>query len=252
MKQGWLAFTCVLLACAPSPAADVLIVADELPAMEVLAGRMKALEGIAAVVVPQDKMPPGLSGYAAVIVYIHRNLDAAAERAFIDYTTGGGRLVVLHHSISSGKRKNRDWFPFLGVDLPAGDVGKGGYKWIEPATLDVVNLAPGHFITTNRVVYPTNLAWTASAAGAAGPRPGFVLPESEVYLNHAWTAERTPLLGLRFTDPKSGKTWMQGTAGWIKPAGRGRVVYLMPGHSVLDFENPVYVRIVVNAVIFKP
>ncbi len=251
MKQGWLAFTVALLACAPASAADVLIVADERPAMEVLAGRLRAQEGVAATVVTQDRMPPGLSGYAAVIVYIHRNLDAAAERAFIDYTTGGGRLVVLHHSISSGKRKNKDWFPFLGVDLPAGDVGQGGYKWIEPATLDVVNLAPGHFITTNKVVYPTNIAWAASAAGSAEPRPGFVLPESEVYLNHARTAERTPLLGLHYADPKSGRTWMQDTAGWLRPAGGGLIVYLMPGHSALDFENPAYARIVVNAVIFK-
>ena len=252
MKQGWLAFTCALLVFAPAPAADVLIVADELPAMEVLAGRLKAQEGVAATVVTQDRMPPGLPGYAAVIVYIHRNLDAAAERAFIDYTTGGGRLVVLHHSISSGKRKNKDWFPFLGIELPTGDAEKGGYKWIEPATLGVVNLAPGHFITTNKVDYPTNLAFAASAAGPAAPRPGIVLPESEVYLNHVWTAERTPLLGLRYTDPKSGRTWMQDTAGWLRPAGRGLIVYLMPGHSALDFENPAYARIVVNAVIFRP
>ena len=39
---------------------------------------------------------------------------------------------------------------------------------------------------------------------------------------------------------------------WLKPAGRGWVIYLMPGHRWSDFENGAYGRIVLNAIIFKP
>jgi hypothetical protein len=43
----------------------------------------------------------------AVIVTIHLKLDATSERAFLDCTESGGQLIPRHHSISSGKRKNR-------------------------------------------------------------------------------------------------------------------------------------------------
>ena len=36
--------------------------------------------------------------------------------------------------------------------------------------------------------------------------------------------------------------------GWLRPAGKGWVIYLMPGHTVHDFENPIYGRIVLNAI----
>jgi type 1 glutamine amidotransferase len=45
---------------------------------------------------------------------------------------------------------------------------------------------------------------------------------------------------------------MQDRAGWYMTAGRGLVMYFMPGHTVHEFENPVYAQILVNAVTFKP
>jgi type 1 glutamine amidotransferase len=73
----------------------------------------------------------------------------------------------------------------------------------------------------------------------------------QVYLNHVLTGPHTVLLGLRYTDP-TGKVWMQGHAGWVRQAGKGTVAYFLPGHSALDFEDPAYARIVLNAVIWKP
>ena len=84
------------------------------------------------------------------MIYIAKELGPAAERAFIDYAESGGRLVLLHHSISSGKRQNKDWFRFLGVELPRGPAEEGGYKWIE-VTVHWVNLAPNQFVMTNQV-----------------------------------------------------------------------------------------------------
>ena len=233
-------------------AAEVLIVADEFPAMQVLADKLKAEEGLASRIVKQTQMPGDLAPFRAVIVYIHRALEAPAEKAMLDFLNNGGRLVALHHSISSGKRTNENWFAAFGVDLPKGDVTNGGYKWIEGVTIEVANLAPDQFVTTNKVRYPDLIAPAAQTGGVtAAPLPGIRLPESEVYLNHIMAGDRTTLLALKYTDAKSGRTWWQRTAGWTRPVGRGQLFYFMPGHSVRDFENPAYTRIVMNAVIAK-
>jgi hypothetical protein len=226
--------------------ADVLIVADEFPAMEYLAGQLKSQEGIDSRVVAQTNLPSNLAGFDAVVVYIHLGLGEKAEASFIQYAQDGGRLVLLHHSISSGKRQNRSWFPFLGVELPLGDVDQGGYKWTEGVTVDWFCLA-SNFILTNQVAYSGHLAYAASGGDRPRELPSFTLRGTEVYLNHRLEGPRVPLLGLRYTDAK-GKTWIQETAGWIRPAGKGRVIYFMPGHSIHDFENPVYRRIVLNAI----
>ena len=63
-------------------------------------------------------MPASLSAFRAVIVYIHKDIDSKSEKVFIQYAKNGGKLLILHHSISSAKRKNAEWFSFLGVDLP--------------------------------------------------------------------------------------------------------------------------------------
>lgn len=234
-------------------AAEVLIVADEFPAMEVLAGKLRSEEHLESKLIAQQNLPEQLRKYDCVIVYIHKALSEKAEDAFIDYTKAGGKLLVLHHSISSGKRKNPHWFSFLGVALPEGDVTEGGYKWIEGVKLELVNLNPHHFIMTNRVVYPVKIAYTSTNAPVASEAlPGFALDDSEVYLNHVHEDARILPMGLRYVDAKAAKTYMQDRAGWIKSAGRGQIIYLMPGHRKEDFQNPTYARIVLNAVIYKP
>jgi hypothetical protein len=246
--KRWILLGCLLWACQAAKA-DVLIVADEFPAMQVLAAKLQADQGVASQLVAQTNMPASLSAFEAVIVYIHLGLLESAEAAFIAYTQQGGKLIVLHHSISSGKRRNRDWFPFLGVSLPEGEVDRGGYKWTEGVTLELVKLAPDHFITTNRVHYPARISWRGGEAKAAERLlPGFVLPHSEVYLNHVLAGPRTLLLGLRYTDAASGKTYEQTHAGWVKRSAKGWIVYLMAGHSTLDFQDPTYSRLVLNAV----
>lgn len=228
----------------------VLIVADEFPAMQALAEKLKSVEGIDTTLVKQTEMPVDLSGFPVMIVYIHGDIREQAERTFIDYANGGGRLILLHHSISSGKRKNQYWIPFVGVMLPWGEFSEGGYKWIDPVNMDIVNLASGNFITTNKVEWETKVAYASSDSGGGEKQyPAFTLRGTEVYLNHVFTAPRTMLLGLKYTDPKTGKTYMQDRAGWYKRAGKGWLLYFMPGHSVNEFSNAAYLRIVLNAVI---
>lgn len=233
----------VALALAAWPAAgEVLIVADEIPAMEALAGHLKSRAGVASTIVRQPELPAALGRFEAVIVYVHGNLDPAVERASIDYANAGGRLVLLHHTVSGAKRKNRDWLPFLGITLAEGDVAQGGYKWIEGVEWEMVNLAPDHEITTRGVRYSGEAEYQGKA------RPALAAPDSEVYLNHQLAGPRTVLLGLKFRDPKSGTVYEQDTAGWYRRAGKGHVMYFMAGHSVKEFHNPAYVTILANAI----
>lgn len=74
----------------------------------------------------QTEMPSDLSSFMAVLVYIHKDLDPTAEKAFISYTKAGGKLIILHHSISSHKRKYEEWFHFLAVELPKAEASEGG------------------------------------------------------------------------------------------------------------------------------
>ncbi len=191
-------------------AADVLMVADEFPAMQGL-GRQLILT---SEVVDQQHMPAALSGYKAVVVYIHKDIKAQAEHAFIEYAENGGRLVLLHHSISSGKRKNKDWLPWLGVELPDKPFEQGGYKWIDPADFEFFN--------------------------KRGEKVEF--KDSEVYLNHVLRGERTTLWWLRY------KGLEQPTAGWRKRAGSGEVFYFMAGHKATDFDIPLFARAVSDAI----
>lgn len=253
MIKSFVLWCAALMLAVASARADVLMVADEFPAMQILAAKLKAEEHLESKIISQKELPARLSDYSAVIVYIHKALDPAPERAFIKYAQEGGKLIVLHHSISSGKRTNDLWLSFLGVSLPTGDVTNGGYKWVEPATIDVVNLNPAHFITTHKVQYPSKLEFSTPSAGReSNSLPGFQLPDSEAYLNQVHTGPHTLLLGLSYRYPVSGVLYQQTTAGWLKQVEKGMVIYLMPGHRKEDFEDSTYSRIVLNAVIFQP
>jgi hypothetical protein len=225
-----------LLLALPSLAADALIVCDEKPAMEVLARQLQQRVHVTSEIITQDQLPAALTSYKSVIVYIHKDILEGPEKAFIEYAKGGGKLVLLHHSISSGKRKNKYWLPFLGIELPMTSFEQGGYKYFDPATFEVVNVAPNNPITTHSVVYPTH------------DPDRFQLEGTEIYLNHILTGPRTLLLGLQYLETKSGKLYVQSIAGWYRPSERGEVYYFMPGHRAEDFENPVYAQIIANAI----
>jgi len=254
IKIASLTLACALLAfCSQKVAlgaSDVLIVADEMPQMELLIKILKARASTSAALMKQADMPTDISKYRAVFVFVHGVLEESAEKPLVDYANGGGRLILLHHSISQGKGKNRYWFPFLGMRLTPGDPEKGLYKWINPVTYTVVNLAPGNYITSHKVRYPAKVQYKSSDLGTPEREyPAFTLQNSEVFLNHAFTdgKEKTILLGFKWQDPRTGKVWMQDRAGWYKEAGKGWVIYLQPGHGVTDIQNSTYAQIVLNA-----
>jgi hypothetical protein len=237
-------------AAAPAPKeVPVLIVADEVPAMEVLAKQLGDRVHAKATIVnsKQQPLPESLAPFKAVLVYIHGALAEPFEKAFLSYAEQGGNLILLHHSISSGKRPNKNpaWLPALGVTLPEGELATGGYKYFDDVTWDLVALSPKHPVLKG-VKFPKTVEYTGGKK-----LPALEIDGTEIYLNHVLAGPRTTLLGLRYLEPKSGKLFLQDTAAWVKPLGKGQVSYFMPGHKKTDFDRPDYAQMIANAVVYR-
>jgi hypothetical protein len=239
----------------------VLIIQDELPQMEVLSDYITGHgENLEVEIVDQDHLPGSTAGYDAVIVYIHRELFVKTEKWIIDYTRKGGRFICLHHSISSGKAKNRDYFPFLGIRLDGTDKSNDaelpgeGYAWVEPVTLVILNLNEQHYVTKHNIEWGEEIEYQPSDVQSDRKKfPSISFPESEVYLNHKFTdgQEKTILMGVKYLDTRNSELFMQDRAGWYKKAGKGEIFYFMPGHSSLDFQHSNYAQMILNAIQYK-
>jgi type 1 glutamine amidotransferase len=232
-------------------ASDVLIVTDEPQLMDALAKQLKERAGVSVTVNSQSDMPADLSVFPTVIVSIRNALAEPAENAFINYAKGGGKLMLLHSSISQEKRNNKNWFPFFDLILPGGEIVAGGYKALQPASCRIVNVAGNkHPITGRNVDYPDKTGFQMNGMMRERELPSFTLVDTEVEVNPMLSGPRTTLLGLKITDIKSGMLVMQGTAGWYKQTEKGMVMYFMPGYQASDFENAAYAQILANAVKF--
>ncbi len=179
------------------------------------------------------------------------------EKAIIDYTMNGGRHIPLHHTISSGKAENEFYFDFLGIrlDNPTESSNPvepgGGYGWRHVPLLTMVNLNPQHYITSHKVNWGEKIAYTPSDfPSAEGMYPSIALENSEVYLNHKFTdgREKIVLMGLKYFDDRNQRLFMQDRVGWIKKAGKGDIIYLLPGHEPPDYENANISQMILNAV----
>ena len=233
----------------------VVIVADERKPMAVLAEFLRT-EGKfdVACVEPKD-LAPDLSGCAAALMYIHGAMDARTEKILVDYARAGGRLVILHHGIASARLKNPEWLRLTGIHIPARDDPKHPWRVIDGVTFTVVNLRPTHHITSHRVTWDRTVDFQVPDEGiAAGKYPALDLPNTEIYLNQQFTDGRakTVLLGSRVVDPATGEAILQARSGWVKPAAKGWVFYLKPGHSEADFRNRNYSQMVLNCLTWRP
>ena len=239
----------------------ILIIQDELPQLVVLTQFLTDQGNLDVQIVDQTHQLPELSKYRAVLIYIHKKLEVSVEKAIIDYTKKGGRLVVLHHSISSGKAKNEFYFDFLGIHLDNPEKAKEpvdpgeGYGWVDPGTFSLVNLHSSHYISNHNVTWGERIPYTPSdSPSSVGLYPSISLDSSEVYMNHKFIdgREKTVLCGLKFYDPRNGKLFMQDRALWIKKQGKGEVIYFMPGHTRNDYANIQISQIVLNSIEWKP
>jgi len=243
------ALTCGVSGPAQQP--GVLIIQDERPQMDVLAKFLTEKGKLPVTIVDQQSGPKQLSAYKAVIVFIHGELFEQTERAIIDYTKAGGRLICLHHSISSRKAENKFYFDFLGMQLNKGSIEDGGYAW-KASSWTLVNLNSRHYITNHNIEWKDQVAYSSSDQPAVEKSyPCIELKDdSEVFINHRFTdgREKTVLCGLIYIDKATGKTYMQDRGAWIKNRGKGTIVYLMPGHCASDYQNENIAMMALNAV----
>jgi hypothetical protein len=243
--------------CSPAQKHNIIIIQDEIPQMEVLAKFLRENGDLKVDIVSQDSLPSSLSPYQAVVAYIHKELFETTEKAIIDYTRNGGKFICLHHSISSGKAKNKYYFDFLGIQLDDPKNSKypvepgGGYAWKESVTLILLNLHPDHYITNHQVTWDHKTNYTSSDHPSIEKTyPSILLEDSEIYFNHKFTdgREKTVLCGIMHFDERNGKLFMQDRGAWFKKSGEGIIIYFQPGHASSDYEDKNIAQMILNAI----
>ncbi|MBI1390480.1 MAG: hypothetical protein GC154_18745 [bacterium] len=253
-KRFGLVLALLTMAVAPVFAGKVMIVADEWPQMDVFEKFLNQ-NGFTAEKYEQKDMPKQLGAYDACIEFIHGAMADETAAALIDYANGGGRLVVLHHGVSSKKKATKGWYQFLGMDLDQSKDAENPYSWIHGVDLTFVNLQPHHYVTSHNVKYAETVEYKSSDQPSPVQKlPAITFHDTEVFINHQFTdgREKNVLFGYIFHNRETGETIMQDRSGWYKPAGKGWLFYFQPGHSVTDLENPNYSQIVLNAITWNP
>jgi hypothetical protein len=239
----WLA---LLLSHTIVAAPRAVLLHDEAGPMETLAAGLRK-HGFDAALQEQSafRRPPVKD--TVIFMYVHGVLETAVEDTLITWTEAGGRLVVLHHGMASGKMRNTRWPGFLGIRILPRDAPENAWIVLR-GDVDVVNLAPAHWVTTHRVSWPETVAYTPSDAPSTEQQlPAFRLSDTEFFNNQLFTDARrkTVLLGVKITS--SGRPVMQDRGGWVMPAGKGHVFYFQPGHFARDFEHAAFLQMLINA-----
>jgi trehalose utilization protein len=192
---------------------------------------------------------------AAILMYVHGLLEEAVGTRLIAFTREGGRLVILHHGIASAKIKSPYWMDFVGMEILPKNAPEYPWAVLYGVEFEMVNLAPGHPITTQRISYPgtTNYLRNEPTQGPEQKFSSFVVPDTEAYLNQRFQPghQRTWLFGMKCKDPIGGAVYMQDTGGWMMRAGKGWVFYLQPGHFGRDFEVPQLRQVLLNCLSWK-
>ncbi|MHA1734631.1 MAG: hypothetical protein ACTSU5_22065 [Promethearchaeota archaeon] len=197
----------------------------------------------------------------SVLVYVHGTFRRSVEGWLIDYCLRGGTLVAVHHAVASNKTLNERWLPFNGVTI---DRGNSPARWtvVPRGTLELVNLVPGHPVTTRGVEYSGVVEFPPHGGrgqpipgnappgfhGGGGLLPSFALGDTELLRNHQLRRDpdRTPLFGYKFTGASSREVYWDFTGGWVAKRGRGSLFYFLPGHTVGDFRDANFRQVLLN------
>lgn len=234
----------------PEKQNNILIVADQWPQMDLLAEKLIEYDHCLIQKSEEDQVDFDLSEFNFVIVYVHEVLSSDTERALIDYATDGGSLIVLHHSIASAKMKNPKWLEFLGMELFPRDHHQYPWGVLSDTTHTVVNLCPGHFITSNGINYEKDITFHSEYDTIFnGIFEAFDLKHTEIFLNQRFNGDQHKIL---FGFSTENGSIMQPTGGWYKKAGKGGVFYYQAGHSISDYENQNFFRIILNTLHWHP
>jgi len=239
----------------PTAAGRALIVCDERVQMEALAKFLRNEGKLEIEIVDQDSFSTATAGCRAIIDFVHKPFSERVERALMDFAENGGRVISIHHSISSSKRQNKYWLGFCGMVLPTSRREQGGWHVVGNTTAVLVNLRPGHYITSHNVKYAKTTTYASSdILKAERILPALDFPLSEVFLGQQITdmRQKEMLFGLKCFDPKTSETIMVDRGGWYQRKGRGWHFYFQVGHATSDFQNPAHCQILLNAVTWQP
>ena len=124
-------------------------------------------------------------------------------------------------------------------------------KWHYTTKGTFTNLNPDHYVNGNKVKWGENIPYSPSDIQFSKSEYSSIsFPDSEVYVNHKFTDgdDKTILMGLKFYDIRNDQLFMQDRASWYKKVGNGDIFYFMPGHSTLEFENPEFSQMILNAI----
>lgn len=201
-----------------------------------------------------QRLPTMSDAYDVVIYFAHRIPNGAnaqmRQEAFVTalqrFVAAGGGLVSFHHGVyfTAGKESLQQ--------LLAAQAS-GAVPWNTVAGQNVINVAPGHFISSNGLSYAQTLAYADAAFGVAAGQYGYfnntpderyptlsLLPGSGV---------RTPLFASNYAD--NGSTHVLGYT-WQPPDWAGVVVVYQPGEyqpHALGAGNPNF-QILLNALVY--
>ena len=193
---------------------------------------------------------------AAILMYVHGELEESVGKRLIAFAREGGRLVILHHGIASAKNKSPYWMEFVGMEILPKNAPEYPWAVIYGVEFEMVNLAPGHPVTTQHVNYTVNTTYSRSEPPQNKEQKlsSFIVSDTEAYLNQRFRPghQRTLLFGMKCKDPVGGAVYMQDTGGWVMKAGKGWVFYLQPGHFGRDFEVPQLRQVLLNCLSWKP
>jgi Trehalose utilisation len=251
-----LAFVLFYLSISDNARGAVLhVVGDEPVPMQTLKRVLESSAHQVTLFEQKDFASSGGQKPAAILMYVHGELEESVGKRLIAFTREGGRLVILHHGIASAKNKSPYWMEFVGMEILPKNAPEYPWAVIYGVEFEMVNLAPGHPVTTQHVSYTGTTAYSRSEQQQSKEEnlASFVVPDTEAYLNQQFRPgyQRTLLFGMKCKDPVGGAVYMQDTGGWVMRAGKGWVFYLQPGHFGRDFEVPQLRQVLLNCLSWK-
>ena len=232
-------------------AAPIYLVHDEAGPMETLSRLLQA-HGYAAKAENETDFRKEMQTVTprVMFLYVHGVLKPDLEDYIISFARGGGRLIILHHGLASAKAQNLKYMDFLGMSITR----DAPPKWtVARGAVELVNLNPGHYVTTHNVVYSGTVSYRSSDSPSVDQSlPAIEFADTEAFLNMMFTDahRKTVLFGVRVQT--SDGIQMQDRGGWMMRTGKGCVFYFQPGHFAKDFENPQYLQILLNAIEWTP
>ncbi len=220
---------------------------------------------------------------AAIFTYNKSLYKKKTVKNIIAFCEKGGKVIALHHNVSSVMLRRPEWLAFTDVDIKKGE--KNPYPWsvIEGGDLFLLQLNSEDKIMKGVVLEgdapelnqlaelqglkpPENIHLEGDkrivsfeippeihAEVDALPRaPALVFKKSEYFINLVLNPNpnRELLFAAYFEDPESGRRYFSANGAWKLPRGEGVLYYFMPGHSTWDFTEE-YCKILRNCLLEK-